>query len=110
MIEGARHRHFDRGRTRMSIHESLQRLLRRKDLFGTTFYEVFFQHCPEARPHFAGVNLANQAVLITLALNIIEGYYSHHYPAMAMYLPYLGHKHHLRRVPTELFAPFGEAL
>ena len=41
---------------------------------------------------------------------VIEGYYTHSFPSMAMYLKYLGTKHHGRGVPAELYPSFCDAL
>jgi hemoglobin-like flavoprotein len=94
----------------VDIRESLERILQGKDLFGARFYQVFFERCPEARGYFAGVDLKYQAALLTMALNVMERYRTQGYPAMAAYLKYLGHKHHRRNVPPELYPRWGEAL
>jgi hemoglobin-like flavoprotein len=94
----------------MDIHESLHRLLQRKELFGTLFYDVFFERCPDARAYFAGISMDYQAALLTMALKVLEQYYTHGYPAMAMYLKYLGHKHNMRAILPELYPQWCEAL
>jgi hemoglobin-like flavoprotein len=94
----------------MDIRESLERLLGDKDVFGARFYEVFFARCPEAQQYFAGVDLKQQAVLLTMALTVMERYSTQGYPAMAAFLKYLGHKHKARNVPPELYPAFTDAL
>ena len=94
----------------MTIQESLDRLLQRKESFGVLFYDVFFEHCPEARAYFTGINMEYQAALLTMALKVLEAYYTHNYPAMATYLKYLGHKHHTRAVLPELYPQWRDAL
>jgi hemoglobin-like flavoprotein len=94
----------------MDIQESVHRVLQSKETFGSLFYEVFFTRCPEARTYFAGINMKHQAALLTMALKMLEAYYTHAYPAMAEYLKYLGHKHHMRDVLPELYPAWGEAL
>lgn len=94
----------------MNIQESLHLVLANQDLFGRLFYDTFFARCPEARRHFADVNMEQQALLLTLALKVVEAHYVHGYPAMVLYLQHLGHKHHTRQVPPELYPPFGDAL
>jgi hemoglobin-like flavoprotein len=94
----------------MDIRDSLEHILQHKDLFGTQFYGLFFDRCPEALQYFAGVDLRAQEVLLTLALTVMERYRAKGYPAMAAYLKYLGHKHHRREVPPQLYPKFGQAL
>lgn len=94
----------------MDIQESLHRILQNQDLFGRLFYDTFFDRCPEARHYFAHVNLGQQALLLTIALKILEAHYTHGYPTTGVYLQHLGHKHHTWKVPPELYSPFGDAL
>jgi hemoglobin-like flavoprotein len=94
----------------MDIQESMHRLLQCKETFGNLFYEVFFTRCPEARPYFAGINMEHQAALLTMALKVLETYHTNAYPAMAVYLKYLGHKHHVRAVLPELYPQWRDAL
>jgi hemoglobin-like flavoprotein len=94
----------------MDIQESVHRVLQSKETFGSLFYEVFFTRCPEARAYFAGLNMEYQAALLTMALKMLEAYHTHGYPAMAAYLKYLGHKHHMRAVLPELYSQWGDAL
>jgi hemoglobin-like flavoprotein len=94
----------------MNIQDSLRRVLEERDTVATTFYEVFFERTPEARPLFDGVNMKHQAVLLTMALMVIERHHAHGYPSTALYLKYLGHKHHLRGVPPEMYPKWAEAL
>lgn len=94
----------------MDIHESLKQILQKKEILGSVFYKNFFERCPEARSFFANVNMNEQAMVLTMTLMVIESHYSHDGPATTMYLQYLGHKHHTRKIPEDLYAPFGEAL
>jgi hemoglobin-like flavoprotein len=94
----------------MDIRDSLEHILQHKGIFGTQFYGVFFERCPEARQYFAGVDLMSQEVQLTMALTVMERYRAKGYPAMAAYLKYLGHKHNRRAVPPELYPKFGDAL
>jgi hemoglobin-like flavoprotein len=94
----------------MDIQESMHRLLQSKEMFGSLFYEVFFTRCPEARAYFAGINMQHQSALLTIALKVLEAYHTDSYPAMAEYLKYLGHKHHMRAVLPELYPQWRDAL
>jgi hemoglobin-like flavoprotein len=68
------------------------------------------QQYPEVSAHFQGVNLRRQAMLLTMALMVMERHYSGNYPATAMYLRYLGSKHHARGILQHLYPQFREAL
>jgi hemoglobin-like flavoprotein len=66
---------------------------------------------PQVRTYFADVNLRAQAVMLTMALKLVEQHYVHHYPAMRNYLKILGRRHRERlKIPAENFAPFGDCL
>jgi hemoglobin-like flavoprotein len=94
----------------MTIQESLRRVLERRDDLAALFYEVFFARHPEARPYFRDVNLKYQTVLLTMALMVVERHYTSGYLATELYLKYLGHKHHLRDVPVEMYPKWIESL
>lgn len=94
----------------MNIHESLEHVLRSKDRFGETFYELFFERFPEVRQHFDGVNLTRQAVLVTMALIIIERYFHEPFAATELYLQYLGTRHKERAIAQELYPKWCEAM
>lgn len=94
----------------MNIQESLQQILASKKIFGQQFYEVFFAKCPEATRFFEDVNIDRQAVLLTMALVVIEKQYSQPFTAAEEYLKYLGTKHHDRRIPKPLYADWTAAM
>jgi hemoglobin-like flavoprotein len=94
----------------MTIQESVLRILEKRDDLAALFYEEFFERHPEAKLLFAGVNLEYQTVLLTMALAVIEKHYQSGFPATAMYLKYLGHKHHQRAVPPELYPKWVESM
>ena len=94
----------------MNIQQSLHHILEQKEKVADLFYIVFLERYPEVRTYFRGVDLQPQAVLLTMALMVIERHYSGSYPATEMYLKYLGTKHHDRGIPPELFAKFRDAM
>jgi hemoglobin-like flavoprotein len=94
----------------MTIEESLRRVLEDRDGVAAVFYERFFDRHPEATPFFKDVNLKHQAVLLTMSLMVVERHYKSGYLATALYLKYLGHKHHMRAVPPELYPKWIESL
>jgi hemoglobin-like flavoprotein len=85
-------------------------VLEKRDDLAALFYEVFFDRHPEARPYFKDVNLKHQTVLLTMALMVVERHCEHGYLATELYLKYLGHKHHTRDVPPELYPKWIESL
>ncbi len=87
----------------MNIQESLDRILKSKKTFGQQFYEIFFANCPDVKQFFEGVNLERQAVLLTMALVVIEKQHSHPYAATEEYLKYLGSKHHNWKIPKHFY-------
>jgi hemoglobin-like flavoprotein len=94
----------------MTIQESLRQVLEKRDDLAALFYEVFFDRQPDAKPYFKDVNLKYQTVLLTMALMVVERHYKSGYQATELYLKYLGHKHHLRDVPPELYPKWIESL
>jgi hemoglobin-like flavoprotein len=99
-----------RGENAMDIRESLKRILQRKQPVIASFYEVFFDEYPEVRPFFAGVNMKRQAVLLTMAIQLIVQYYSYSFPVMEGYLKILGEKHRDRGIGKEHFPKFALAM
>ena len=94
----------------MTIQESLRRVLEDRDGVAAAFYELFFERHPEARPYFKDVNLKYQTVLLTMSLMVVERHYASGYLATELYLKCLGHKHHMRSVPSDLYPKWIESL
>jgi len=94
----------------MTIQESLRRVLEDRDGVAAVFYELLFERHPEAKPYFNDVNLKHQTLLLTMSLMVVERHYKNAYLATELYLKYLGHKHHMRAVPPELYPKWIESL
>jgi len=94
----------------MDIQQSMHRILEQTDTLADFFYLVFLERYPEVRGHFEGVNMKAQVTLLTMALMVIERHYQGSYPATAMYLRYLGTKHHDRGIAREEFPKFRAAM
>jgi hemoglobin-like flavoprotein len=94
----------------MAIEESVQRLLAEKTTIVRLFYDRFLGEEPKVREYFADTDLEQQAVVLTMALVMVEGYFSHAYPATRHYLKVLGHRHNLRKIPPDLYPKFCECL
>ncbi len=94
----------------MDIRASVHAVLRHNEVLADLFYPLFLGRCPEARPLFGGADLPRQAVLLTTALLLVEGFYGHAYPSVGAYLEYLGSAHRRRGVAPELYPKFRDAL
>lgn len=94
----------------MDLRDSVTFILKQKETVIGRFYEKFLDEYPEVRVHFEGVDLRQQALMLTMALVAVEGYYSGSYPATEHYLRVLGHRHHLANVPVDQYPKFRECL
>src|SRR5205814_187464 len=93
----------------MDIHDSLHRILEHEADLANLFYDAFLER-PGVREHFHGVDVRRQAVLLTMALMVIERQHQHPYSATNLYLKYLGTRHRDRKIPVELFPVFRDVL
>jgi hemoglobin-like flavoprotein len=93
----------------MDLRESLDRVLKQQAMVAEQFYTLFLDRYPEVRPHFAGVHMRRQALMLTVALMAVERHSTHTYPAAEMYMHYLGTKHHHRGIPAEAYPKFRDA-
>jgi hemoglobin-like flavoprotein len=94
----------------MDIQESLHRVLGQEQLVADLFYIVFLEQHPEVRRHFVNVNMQRQAVLLTMALQVVVQYYLHGFPTAKAYLKILGEEHSGRGIGPELYPKFCDAL
>lgn len=94
----------------MTLAESIHRILSRHDQVTDLFYLSYFERYPDLKAHFDGVDMAHQAVLLRMALTVIQQYHEHAYPAAEQYLLVLGHKHHLRDIPQDLYADWRDCM
>ena len=94
----------------MDIQESIQRVLRAKAIFGSLFYATLFQRHPSLKLFFQGVDMDQQAVLLTMQLNALGQCYPESLPAVDAYLQILGAKHKRKGVPREAYQPFCDIL
>jgi hemoglobin-like flavoprotein len=94
----------------MDLRSSVQEILGHEELVTRLFYELFLSRYEDVRQVFAHVDLGRQAVLLRMALPVIQMHHEHGYPATREYLELLGHKHKLRGVPVDLFPDFRDCL
>lgn len=94
----------------MDIHQSLKAILESEPVFGERFYATFFTRCPKAKEHFSGIDMRRQALLLTMALTLIEQHATHGYPAVVQYLRHLGNRHKERDVPRDMYAEWRDCM
>ena len=94
----------------MTITESVHAIMSRSELVVDLFYVKYLDRYPELRDYFEGVEMDQQAVLLTMALTVTQQFYTHRYPAAEQYLFVLGQKHHLRQIPRSLYGEWRDCL
>ena len=94
----------------MNLAESVEHVLRAKEVFGELFYEEFFRRCPEARDYFEGRDMKRQALVMTMTLQSVQQYHAGGFPAIDHYLAHLGGVHRRRAIPMEMYPPFRKAM
>src|SRR5262245_24606369 len=94
----------------MDIQESLHQILEREKLVADLFYIVFLEQYPEVRRHFIHTNMQRQAVLLTMALQVMVQYYLNGFPAAEAYLKILGEEHSRWGIEPDLYPKFCDAL
>ena len=94
----------------MEIRESLRKVLDSRELFGAIFYEEFFDRYPEAKQYFTGVDMDRQALVLTMALTVIEHHHNGSLGAVEHYLHHLGTAHHRRGIPLDLYPKWIETM
>lgn len=94
----------------MTLQESLANLLAQKEPVIRAFYDRFLTEVPEATRLFAGIDLKQQALMLTMALIMVESHSRSGFPAIQHYLHVLGDRHREWGVPKTLFPKFRECL
>lgn len=94
----------------MTIEDSVESLLRQKQVVIEGFYKRLLSQHQEVRPFFEAVNLSHQATLLTMALIVVESHYSHDYAATRHYLHVLGHRHKVMGINPAHFELFRDCL
>lgn len=94
----------------MDISQSIREILSRDDVVADLFYDIFLDRHPEVRRFFVGVDIRQQAIVLTMMLSTIEDFYQHSYPATARYLRLVGQRHKARGIPKELYPLFSQCL
>jgi hemoglobin-like flavoprotein len=87
----------------VDIQESLDRILKSEEIIGKTFYDVFFERHPQAAKYFTDTDMERQALMVTMALNLVRQYYSEGYSTVEAYLRHLGTRHYDHKVPPDVY-------
>lgn len=94
----------------MQIEQSVEVLLQKKTVVISEFYDLFLNRHPEIAKQFEGINVHHQATMLTMALMMVEAFYSHNYPAAEHYLKVLGSRHRHYGAAIEDFPKFRDCL
>ena len=94
----------------IDIHDSVNQILQSHERLTDSFYESFFRRRPDAKPFFADVNMRQQGVLLTMALQVTEHFYVDAYPATRKFLQVLGSRHRIRQIPKEMYDDWAETM
>jgi hemoglobin-like flavoprotein len=95
----------------VQISESLDLILSERKLITERFYtEKLFKNHPEFVSYFDGANMKVQPMMLMMALQGVVYFLRGNFPAVKMYLQYLGTRHRKFGIPQELFPKFCDAL
>ena len=94
----------------MEIQDSLKKILASEDVFGTMFYDIYFDRCPAAREYFLDSDMRRQSLILTMALTLIEQHYNNEYAAVEQYLQHVGNKHSDRKIPRDLYVDWRDSM
>ena len=94
----------------MDIIKSVRKLQSDEEMVIGRFYTRFLNRDPRINAMFGGVDLPQQSVMLTTALNIVELNYSAQSPVARESLRMLGKKHRAIGATPDLFPIFRDCL
>lgn len=94
----------------MDIHQSLDAIRSSQGEFAETFYNRLAEDQPEIFRHFDGIDMKQQAHMLTIALFLIVADFEKPCTSIQEYLRVLGTRHHHRKIDQQLFAQWQETL
>lgn len=94
----------------MDIAASGQDILNGKGVIAQLFYDKYLQRYPDVGRFFETTDMNQQAVMLRMALTIVEQYFRFRYRAMEDYLRILGFRHMRQGIPRELFADWRDCM
>jgi hemoglobin-like flavoprotein len=93
------------------LQESLHKILAsRSPTIGDLFYPRLFAACPEAVAFFDDTEMQVQSHILTNGLQVVVAIGSYGYPAAESYLKIIGHRHFHRKIPADMYAPWGDCM
>ena len=87
----------------MDISDSLLKVYSSTALLGKVFYDQFFADCPEAIEYFDEVDMKRQAVVVTMALTLVEQYQVSPFAPTKAYFEHLGVTHQRMGIPKQMY-------
>ena len=101
----------DLSESAMDIQTSLDKVLDcGTEGFAGRFYHLLFEGFPELNEYFVGVNMQQQAAMLTMALQVIVQHYCKPRRSSKEYLVVLGKRHRDRGVSRVDYEKFEHAL
>lgn len=94
----------------MDIAESGQAILNGNGTISRLFYEKYLDRYPEVGRFFLQTDMSQQAVMLRMALTMVEQYYRSRYKAMEDYLRIVGFRHKRRDIPPGLYADWRDCM
>lgn len=94
----------------MDIAESGQAILKGNGTISRLFYEKYLDRYPEVGRFFLQTDMSQQAVMLRMALTMVEQYYRNRYEAMEDYLRIVGFRHKRRDIPPELYVDWRDCM
>ena len=95
----------------MMIEDSLREILERSgERFADAFYRKLFEDFPDLRDFFEGVDLRQQAAMLTMALQVAVQHHCRPTRSTKDYLQVLGQRHHQRGVTKDNYPGFQDTL
>lgn len=94
----------------MDITLSVRSLMENEQTVIRSFYDRFISRSPEIARLFEGVDLDQQAEMLTSALLSVQLNYAHRLKAVRRYLRVLGKRHFGKNIPKEFYPDFRECI
>ena len=94
----------------MNIVDSGQEILSGNGTVAKLFYDKYLQRYPDVGRHFAQSDMTQQAIMLRMALAIVQEHYTHRHDAMEQYLRVIGVRHKLRGISPDLYADWRDCM
>lgn len=94
----------------MDIAESRLKILSGNGRVAHLFYEKYLERYPDVGRFFAQTEMAHQAVMLRMALTMVEQYYRYRYEAMEQYLRIIGFRHRRRGITPDMYSDWRDCM